>query len=97
MLWIKLLSANQITGFFIFGMQINMEVFFGCVQPGMANVPKIRSLHIPAISPEKKGWGDVNFLSANEHKSFLQVDSILWVCLARHAESTQNNKFTISL
>ena len=53
----------------------------------------------PCNISRKKGWGggDVNFFPANEHKSFLQVDSILWVCLARHAESTQNNKFTISL
>ena len=46
---------------FIFGMQINMEVFyklitsFGCLQPGMPKVLKIRSVHIFAISPEKHG------------------------------------------
>ena len=48
---------------------------FGCVQPGMPKVPKKRSLHIFAISPEK-----------------LIVS--LWVSLARHAQNTQNNKFT---
>ena len=33
------------------------------------------SLHIFAISPEKRGW-EVDFLPANKHKNFLQVDSI---------------------
>ena len=60
MLWTKLLSANQITGFFIFGMQINMEVFYKLILSfcvcATRHVPKIRSLHILAISPEKKGW-----------------------------------------
>ena len=50
---------------FIFGMQINIEVFnksdlsfwvcpTGCAQPAMPKVPKIRSFHILAISPEKQ-------------------------------------------
>ena len=46
----------------------------------MSKVPKIRSLHIFAISPEKHG-GEVEFFPANKcesflHESFLQVDSI---------------------
>ena len=44
----------------------------------MPKVPRIRSLHIFAISPEKHG-GEVDFLPANKHKSFLQVDSITLV------------------
>ena len=28
---------------------------------------------------------------------FLQIDSITWVCVSRHAKSTQNNTFTTSL
>ena len=47
-----------------FGMQINKKVDkssagwyydFGCVQPGMPKVPKIKNLHIVAISPKKHG------------------------------------------
>ena len=41
----------------------------------MSKVPKIRSLHIFAISPEKHG-GEVDFLPENKHEHFLQVDSI---------------------
>ena len=39
----------------------------------MPKVPKIRSLHIFAISPEKH-MDEVDFLSADKHESFLQVD-----------------------
>ena len=41
----------------------------------MPKVSKIRSLHIFAIFPEKLG-DEVDFLPADKHKSFLQVDSI---------------------
>ena len=56
------------------------DTHFGCVQPGMPEVPKIKSLHILVISLEKHGlggWGgEVDFLPASKHESFLQVDSI---------------------
>ena len=43
----------------------------------MSKVPKIRSLHIFAIFPEKSiGYDEVDFLLADKHKSFLQVDNI---------------------
>ena len=60
---------------FIFGMQINIVVFdklilsFGCVQPGMPKVCKIRSLHIFAILPENH-VGEVDFLPDNKHEYF---------------------------
>ena len=67
---------------FIFGMQINIEnllqvdtIILDVWCPGMPKVPKIRSLHIVAMPPEKHG-GEVVFLPANKHKSLLQVDSI---------------------
>ena len=86
---------------FSFGMQINIEVFcklilsfWVCVQPGMPKVSKI-SLHIFAYL--QKHGGEV--LLANKDEGFLQVDNTvsLRVCLARHAQSTHNNTFTISL
>ena len=48
---------------------------FGCVQPGMSIVRKIRSLHIFTMSQEKHG-GEVDFLAANKLEHFLQIDSI---------------------
>ena len=87
-------------------MQINIEVsyrlivsFFCCSWPGMLKVPEKRSLHIFAVSPEKRGEGaEVDFLPADKHESSLPVDSIFFgICIARHAQSTQSNKFAIFL
>ena len=41
----------------------------------MPNVPKIKSLHVFAVSPEKRG-NEVDFLLVNKRESFLQVNSI---------------------
>ena len=40
---------------------------------------------------------EVVLLHADKCKSFLQDDTIIKVCLTRLAQSTQNNKFAISL
>ena len=39
----------------------------------------------------------VDILPADKHERFQQVDRSLWLYVARHAQSTQNNKFVISL
>ena len=39
---------------------------------------------------------EVDFLPADKHESFLQVDISLWICIARHVEQ-KDNKFTIFL
>ena len=55
------------------------------------------SLHIFAISPEKHG-GEVDFfcLQINAEVLYKLIVSLL-ACVARHAQSTQYNNFTISL
>ena len=58
----------------------------------MPKVPKIRSLHIFAITPEKPWECEVDILPACKPRRFLQVDRLPSVCVARHAQSTQNNK-----
>ena len=45
----------------------------------------------------KKEVTDIFFLHADEHQSFLEVDTIVLVVMAMHAQSTQNIKFAISL
>ena len=41
---------------------------------------------------QKSMWDEAVF-PEDKHESFLQIDSItlLWVCIARHVESNQNN------
>ena len=58
----------------------------------MPKVPKITciSLHI-----SRKAWGDkVDFLPADKHKSFLQVDGITSGVHSQACPESQNNKFT---
>ena len=62
----------------------------------MTKVLKIENLHIFAISLEKQ-WDEVAFLPADEYESFLQGIVSFWMCVSRHVQSTQNNKFAISL
>ena len=40
---------------------------------------------------------EVDFLQANKDEFFLQLIVSFWVCVAMHAQSAQNSKFTISL
>ena len=39
----------------------------------------------------------IDFLPEDKHKNFYKLIVSLWVYIARHAQSTQNNEFTISL
>ena len=66
---------------FIFGMQIDIEVFcklilsfLGVCNQACPKVPKI-SLHILQYLQKSMG-NKVDFLPADKHKNFLQIDSI---------------------
>ena len=86
-----------------FVMQINLKVFYKFVpsywvcMPGMPKLPKMRSLHIIAISLGKHGEWSWFFLPVDSMKAFYKLIGSLWVCLARYDKSTQSNKFVISL
>ena len=87
-----MLSANQITGFFemyylkkevndkfIFGMQINIEVFYNVIlwflvyATRHAQSTQNKLAYLCNIS---RNGGEIDFLPANKHESLLQVDSI---------------------
>ena len=57
----------------------------------LPKVPKIRNFHSFA-------WG-MKLISCPEINTnfFYKLIGLLWICAARHAQSTQNNKFTICL
>ena len=62
-----------------------------------AQISKIRSLYILAVSSKKLWrWGWFFWLQINT-KVFYKLIVSLWVCIPRHVHSTQNNKFAISL
>ena len=66
--------------------------YIGHVEPGILKVPKI-SLHIYL-----KAWR-MKFIFQLQINTevFCKLIVSLWVCIARHTQSIQNNKFTISL
>ena len=66
------------------------------LQVDTAKFPKIRSLVIFAISPEKSGMKLIFCLQINT-KIFYKLIVPLWLCIARHVQSIQNNTFAISL
>ena len=89
---------------FIFGMQLYIEVLykliasiFGCSWLGTPKAPKIRSSSIFAVSPEKRGGMKLAFCLQINTKVFWKLIESFCVFVARHAQSTKNNKFAISL
>ena len=61
--------------FWIFWKILSLVFLWNNLKWKLILLPKIRSLHISAISPEKRGY-EVDFLHADEHKNFLQFDII---------------------
>ena len=87
---------------FIFGKQINIEVFCKLILSfwvcAARHAQSTRSLHIFAISSEKHGGGvKLIFCLQINRKVFYELIVSLWVCIARHAQSAQRSKFTMSL
>ena len=78
-------------------LQVHTIILCGCKQ----TCPKYLKWQIispekHAISPEKHA-DEVDFLHEDKIKVFNKLIVSLWVGIARHAQSTQNNKFAISL
>ena len=87
----------------IFGMQINIEVFYKlilsfwvCATRHAQSTQNKKFAYLCNIS--RKAWGlKLVFCLQINTKVFYKFIVSLWVCVAKHAQSTQNNKFTISL
>ena len=82
-LWSLFMSCRQ-----ILWSSLSWYYHFGSALPGMLKVPKIRSLHIFAISPEKHGGLSWFFCLLMSTKVFNKLVVSLWVCVASYAQST---------
>ena len=88
---------------FIFGVQINVEVFYKFIMPfwlcvtSHAQSTKNKKFALSLHYLLKRMGYEVDFLSADKHESFLQADGITLVVRSQAVQSTQNNSFTISL
>ena len=60
-----------------------IPTFFECAWPWMAKVPKIASLHYLLQDLKKDERDKVNFLPADKHQSFLQVNTLIFDGYAR--------------
>ena len=88
---------------FIFGMQLNIEVFYKfilsfwvCVTRHAQSTQNKKFAYLCNIS--RKAWVvKLIFCLQINSKLFYKMIVSLWICLVMHALSTQNNKFTIFL
>ena len=88
---------------FIFGMHINIEVFYKLIVSFRVCVTRHaqstlnNKFSISLQYLQKSIGGEVGFLPVDKRESFLQGDSIVLGVDSQHAQSTQNDKFAISL
>ena len=86
---------------FIFGMQINIEVFYKLMLSFWVCVTRHpestqNKFVYLAISPEKHG-DEADFFLSDRHESSLQIDTMILKGMVKHSQSSQNSKFAMFL
>ena len=88
---------------FIFGIQINMKVFYKlilsflvCVSEHVQSTQN-NKLAISLRYLKKDVSDEVDLLHADKHKGLLQIDTMILVEIVRHSQNSQNSKFSMSL
>ena len=67
------------------------------VGPDMPKLPKITILLFFLQYLKKEVSDEIDFLYANKHESFLQIDTMTLIGILKHSQSYQNSKVTMSL
>ena len=88
---------------FIFGIEINMEVFYMlmlsfwvCVTRH-AQSTQNNQFAISLQYLKKDVSDELDFLHADKHKSLLQIDTMTLMEICRHYQKSQNNEFSMHL
>ena len=86
----------------IFCLQINVKVFFKLVLSfyvGVVRHAQITQNNKFAISFQyKKELSDeIDFLHADKHESWLQIDVMILIGMVKHSQSFKNSEFAMSL
>ena len=88
---------------FIFGIEINMEVFYMlmlsfwvCVTRH-AQSTQNNQFAISLQYLKKDVSDELDFLHADKHKGLLQIDTMTLMEICRHYQKSQNNEFSMSL
>ena len=63
----------------------------------MLKLSKITSLLFLCNILRKKVINEIDFLHADEHEKFLQIDTMILMGMIKYSQSSQNSKFTMSL
>ena len=63
----------------------------------MPKLSKITSLLFFLQYLQKEANGEVDFLHADKYESFLQIDTMIFMGMVKHSQSSQNSKFALSL
>ena len=84
---------------FIFGIQINKEVFYKLILLFWVSVTMHaqstqNNKFVISLQHLKKDVSDeVDFLHADKHKGLLQIDTMNLMEIVRHSQNSQNSKF----
>ena len=103
-LWAKMLTTN-LQPFFESLLQIDTTILMGTVKHSQSFQNSKFTMYLQYIKKEVRD--EVDFLHVDKYQSFLQVDfntfgikdayKVRLSLLIKHSQSTQNNKFAISL
>ena len=89
---------------FIFGIHINMEVFYKlilsfwvCVTKNAQSTQNNKLFAISLQYLKKDVSDEVDFLHSDKHKDLLQIDAMILMEIVRHSQNSEKSKFSMFL
>ena len=89
---------------FIFGIHINMEVFYKlilsfwvCVTKNAQSTQNSKLFAISLQYLKKDVSDEVDFLHSDKHKDLLQIDAMILMEIVRHSQNSEKSKFSMFL
>ena len=87
---------------FIFGIHINMEVFYKlilsfwvCVTKNAQSTQNSKLFAISLQYLKKDVSDEVDFLHSDKHKDLLQIDAMILMEIVRHSQNSEKSKFSM--
>ena len=87
---------------FIFGIHINMEVFYKlilsfwvCVTKNAQSTQNNKLFAISLQYLKKDVSDEVDFLHSDKHKDLLQIDAMILMEIVRHSQNSEKSKFSM--
>ena len=87
---------------FIFGIHINIEVFYKlilsfwvCVTKNAQSTQNNKLFAISLQYLKKDVSDEVDFLHSDKHKDLLQIDAMILMEIVRHSQNSEKSKFSM--